>query len=373
MDMKPVSWIEISRSNLLHNIRQIKNVLGNHQLGVVVKANAYGHGIGEVVTVINNEVDYFQVDDFQELVSIRNYTQKPVLVLGYMTLEESLMASTRYHAILGIFESNHDRFKQLNSAAEKLGIVIKVHIEVDALLGRLGSTLEHAHKLIHDLRSYKHIEIIALYAHFSDIEDAGNLDHAQAQYSQLKQLSEHYAIPYHIAATSGILSDQGNNWGGFMARLGIGLYGIWPSESLFIRWHKTVDLKPVLSWKTTVAQVKILPVGYPIGYGRSFITDKETKIAVIPQGYSDGYDRKLSNSGYVLVKGTRCPILGRVAMNMFVVDVSSLKQVQEGDEVVLIGTQGNESVTAEMIARLTGSINYEVLARISPLLSRTVV
>ena len=371
--MKPVSWIEISRDNLIHNINQIKNVLGDHQLGVVVKANAYGHGLGEVVTAIENEVDYFQVDDFEELIAIRAHTQKPVLVLGYMTLEESLVASGEYDAIIGIFESNHDKFNQLNTLGKELQKKIKVHVEIDALLGRLGSTMEHAQQLISDLKQYEYIEVLALYAHFSDIEDAGNLDHAHLQYQQLKNLSGHVGIPYHISATSGILSDQGNNWGGFMARLGIGLYGIWPSESLFVRWHKTVDFKPVLSWKTTVAQVKMLQKDYPIGYGRSFITTQETKITVIPQGYSDGYDRRLSNKGYVLIQGTQCPILGRVAMNMFVVDVSHLESIAEGDEVVLIGNQGSESVTAELLARLTGSINYEILARISPLLNRKVV
>jgi alanine racemase len=319
--MKPVSWIEISRNNLIHNINQIKNVLGNHQLGAVVKANAYGHGLGEVVTAVENEVDYFQVDDFQELVAIRNYTQKPVLVLGYMTLEESLIAASQYDAILGIFESNHNKFNQLDTLGKELQKKIKVHVEVDALLGRLGSTPEHAQQLISDLKQYKYVEVLALYAHFSDIEDAENLDHAHLQHQQLKNLSEQVGIPYHISATSGILSDQGNNWGGFMARLGIGLYGIWPSESLFNRWHKTVDFKPVLSWKTTVAQVKTLPKGYPIGYGRSYITSQETKIAVIPQGYSDGYDRRFSNKGMVLIKGVKCPVLGRIAMNMFVVEL----------------------------------------------------
>lgn len=371
--MKPVSWIEISRGNLLHNINEIKRVLGNHQLGVVVKANAYGHGLGEVATSIENEVDYFQVDDFQELVAIRAYTQKPVLVLGYMTLEESLIAVREYDAIIGIFESNHSKFNALNVQGKALQKKINVHVEVDALLGRLGSTIEHVQQLISDLKQYEYIEVSALYAHFSDIEDAGNLDHARLQYQQLKNISEQVGIPYHISATSGILSDQETNWGGFMARLGIGLYGIWPSESLFDHWHKAVDLKPVLSWKTMVAQVKTLPKDYPIGYGRSFITTREIKIAVIPQGYSDGYDRRFSNKGMVLIKGAKCPVLGRIAMNMFVVDVSHLEIVTEGDEVVLIGTQGNETVSAELLAQMSGSINYEILARISPLLNRKVV
>lgn len=371
--MQPLSWIEISRENLIHNISQIRGILGSHKLGVVVKANAYGHGMKEIVSVIENYVDYFQVDDFQELQEIRKYTNKPVLILGYMTIPESVIAFKDYHAILGIFHNDPGRFEQLNQVGKQLGKKVPVHIEVDALLGRLGTLASDAENLIRTIREYEHIEVISLYAHFSDIEDAGNLDHAHQQHAQLKTLSEKVGIPYHISATSGILSDPNTNWGGNMMRLGIGLYGIWPSESLRNQWQGKIELRSVLSWKTCVAQVKTLPAEYPIGYGRSHITKQETKIAIIPQGYSDGYDRGFSNKGYVLTGGTRCSMLGRVAMNMFVVDVTHLEKVAEGDEVVLVGTQGDASITVEELARIIGTINYEILARISPLLTRIVI
>jgi alanine racemase len=371
--MKPVAWVEISKENLLHNISQIKSILGPHKLGVVVKANAYGHGLDEVVLSIENDIDYFQVDDFQELQGIRKRTQKPVLVLGYMTLEESLCAVENFHAILGIFKNDQKRFEALNDLGKKLARKVIVHIEIDAFLGRLGILAADVEKLIKDIKKYEYIEIQAMYAHFSDIEDKGNLDHAHRQYQQLKDLADFVGIPYHISATSGILSDPENNWGGFMMRLGIGLYGIWPSESLHDNWKEKIILKAVLSWKTQIAQVKNLPAGYPVGYGQSFITQKETKIAVIPQGYSDGYDRRFSNNGVVLIQGSYCSIIGRVAMNMFVVDVSHLEIVSEGDEVVLIGNQGNHMISASDLAQKVGTINYEILTRISPLLPRKIV
>ena len=159
-----------------------------------------------------------------------------------------------------------------------------------------------------------------------------------------------------------------------LVRPGIGLYGMWPSDDLKERLGKEgLVLKPVLRWVTHIAQVKTLPAGHPVGYGLTFVTSKPTKIAVIPQGYSDGYDRGLSNKGEVLIGGTRCPVLGRVAMNMFVADVSHLESVNREDEVVLLGAQRGERITAEEIAGRLDTINYEITTRISPLLPRIIV
>lgn len=372
--MNHVAWIEISRDNLLHNISEFRKILGaSKKLCVVVKANAYGHGLKEVVSSIEDHVDYFQVDDFRELESIRTFTKQPVLVLGYMTPEESVIAFKKYDAVIGIFQNDPVRFAMLNDAAKESHKKVHAHVEIDALLGRLGTLSEDGEVFIDELKKYDQMVIDSLYAHFSDIEDSKNLDHAHAQCEQLRSVSESAGIPYHISATSGILSDPETNWGGAMMRLGIGLYGIWPSESLRTQWSDRLDLRPVLSWKTRVAQVKMLPAGYPVGYGQSFVTKTETKIAIIPQGYSDGYDRRFSNKGYVLINGEKCPIIGRVAMNMFVVDVTHLGKVSEGDEVVLIGKQHNAVISAKELAEKIGTIDYEVLARVSALLPRIIV
>lgn len=154
--------------------------------------------------------------------------------------------------------------------------------------------------------------------------------------------------------------------------IGIGMYGLWPSEDLRVQHKDRIELKPVMRWVSHIAQIKTLPTGYTIGYGLTYTTDRPTKIAVIPQGYSDGYDRGLSNRGEVLIHGQRCQILGRVAMNMFVVDVSHLDTVSVEDEVVLLGSQGNDSITAEELAERIDTINYEIVARISPFLNRVV-
>jgi alanine racemase len=156
-------------------------------------------------------------------------------------------------------------------------------------------------------------------------------------------------------------------------RPGLSIYGMWPSEDLRKRLDgKDFNLKPVLRWVSHVAQVKRLPKGHSIGYGLTFITPQAMKVAVVPQGYSDGYDRGFSNKAEVLINGKRCRVLGRVAMNMFVVDVSRLPKVKAEDEVILLGEQGKERITAEELAEIIGTINYEITTRINPLLPRII-
>lgn len=155
-----------------------------------------------------------------------------------------------------------------------------------------------------------------------------------------------------------------------LVRLGVGLYGLWPSQELKVAWQDTIQLEPALRWVSMIAQVKAVPTGFPIGYGATVITQRETKIAIVPVGYADGFDRGLTNCGEVLVRGQRCAVLGRVSMNMIIVDVSDLSAVQVEDEVVLLGKQNEVEITATEIADKIGTINYEITTRISPLLGR---
>ncbi|MDO8584283.1 MAG: alanine racemase, partial [bacterium] len=157
-----------------------------------------------------------------------------------------------------------------------------------------------------------------------------------------------------------------------LARSGIALYGLWPSQKTHKRLPR-ITIKPVLSWKSRIANVRTVPTGTGVSYGLTFTTRRPSKLALIPVGYADGYDRHLSNKGHVVIRGKRCPIIGRVCMNMFVVDVTDLPIVKREDEVVLIGRQGNTEVTADELADLLGTINYEVVARLSALLPRIIV
>ena len=215
-----------------------------------------------------------------------------------------------------------------------------------------------------------------MYAHFANIEDTNDFSHAQEQidaYERMKivaQDSDCGSIDTHISATSGLIAYESKTGTNTIVRTGIGAYGLWPSEDLKKAYGKKLELKPVLSWKTHIAQVKTLAKGMTVGYGLTYVTTKTMRAALIPQGYSDGFPRSLSNKGTVLVGGKKCPVIGRVAMNMFVADVSKVPDAKEGDEVVTLGSQSALSLSAEGFAADMGTINYEAVTRINPLLPR---
>jgi len=374
-----LSYIELSKKNLTHNATVLRSLVGKKKKFVaVVKANAYGHGEREVVRVLEKHVDCFQVDDVDELARVRKATKKPILVLGYVAHTE-LSRAIKLGCELAIYSLEQAR--EVNIQARKFGVQQKVHVAIDAHLGREGVMPKDAKTFFTALKDMKYLNVVGMYAHFANIEDTTNPSHAKKQMKEFEKTvfvaraCGFKEIQTHMSATSGVLAYEAKKKSVYdMVRVGVGLYGMWPSEHLEYLYQKTkVRLLPVMTWKSHVAQVKVLPAGHTIGYGLTYMTKRETRIAVIPQGYSDGYDRGLSGKGEVLIRGTRCKVLGRVAMNMFVVDLSHVPDVVLEDEVVLLGKQGSEEITAEEVAEKIGTINYEVTTRISPLLGRKVV
>jgi alanine racemase len=348
----------------------------NVKLSVVVKGNAYGHGQKEIVKLLNKQIDYFQVDDLDELIRLRNITKRPVLVLGYVTKKQCYQL-VKYQAELGIFDDT--LLATLQKTGKRFNKIVKVHLSIDALLGREGTLIAKLPALLTAIKKCSQIKVVGVYAHFANIEDTSNLKHAHKQlaiYQQAVKLLERYGyknVLQHISATSGILTCEQQH-AHALVRLGVGAYGLWPSFALKKQYErKQYTLKPVLRWISHVAQVKLLPPGHSIGYGLTYITKKPTTIALIPQGYSDGYDRGLSNCGEVLIHGQACPVLGRISMNMLTVDISHLRNVKAEDEVVLLGKQGKAEITAEAIAKKLHTINYEVVTKISALLPRVII
>lgn len=377
----PLSCIELSKKNLIHNIKSLKSItkIGT-KFSVAVKGNAYGHGLLEVVSILDSYVDYFQVDSIEELEILRKKSSKKVLLLGYVQ-EKDLGQVMDLECILSVFSLK--QMFSIYAMAEMKNVVQEIHIAVDAYLGREGFLLKELPKLFAEIKKLSHakgragnIKLSGIYAHFANIEDTHNFSHAQKQINEYKKavkLAQQFGfknLQTHISATSGLLVYEKNLGINSLVRLGIGVYGLWPSEYLKKLYKNKIILKPILSWKTKVAQIKILPKGSTIGYGLTYKTKKETKIAVIPQGYADGMDRRSSNNGEVLIAGSRCKILGRISMNMFVVDVSHLRKVQIEDQVVILGRQNKEEITAQEIGKRIDTINYEVVTRISPLLPR---
>lgn len=371
-----LSYIEISKKNLIYNIKQFRSLIGKGtKIASVIKANAYGHGDKEVAKIIAPYTDYFQVDSIKELERVRSVTKKPILVFGYLN-EEDIKRAIKLKAVISVFDLIH--LLKINYISGVLKKKTQVHVAIDSYLGREGIMPNQIENFIFELKKLKNIELDGIYSHFANIEDTMNFTHAQKQidmyheYVEIFKKNGYKNLKTHISATSGILVYEKGNSLHSIVRLGIGLYGLWPSEHLKYLNKKKIILKPVLKWVTHVAQIKILPANHPIGYGLTFITKKVTKIAVIPQGYADGLPRSLSNNGEVLIKGKKAKILGRVAMNMIVVDVSNIKNVIPEDEVVILGKQAKLEITAEQIARESDTINYEVTTRISALLPRIV-
>ncbi len=358
--------ILLSGGALRHNVRVLRSLFGEGApVAAVVKGNAYGHGLAEIAGVLESEVEAFQVDDLDELRALRGVSNKRTLVLGYVPKSDVAEA-----ALLGGELAVYD-FARLDHLAASNA---RVHVKVDALLGRQGILPNEVGRLAAELRRRPSIEVLSAYTHFANIEDTTDLVHAQAQlevfercFAELRQAFSH--LRRHVSATSGVMAlGSGDD----LVRLGIGIYGMYPSASLERR-NAALGLRPVMTWRTRLAQVKELPARHPVGYGLTYLTSRPTRIGIVPQGYADGYDRGLSNVGEVLVGGRRCPVLGRVAMNMFAVDLSGVPDSHPEDEVVLLGEQGSERITAEEIASRLGTINYEVTARISPLLARRIV
>jgi alanine racemase len=377
MQNKLLSYIEISKDNLIHNIKQFRGLLkGKTKIAVVIKANAYGYGDKEVAKIVSPYIDYFQVDSIEEAERVRSASIKPILIFGYLN-EDGIQRAIKIRAIISAFDLVH--LLKINHVAEISKKKIKVHLAIDSYLGREGIMPSQVENIIKEIKNLKNIVLDGVYSHFANIEDTMNSTHANRQIDtyhkcvEIFQENGYSKINTHISATSGILVyEKGENLHNIV-RLGIGLYGLWPSEHLEYLNKKKINLKPVLKWVTHVAQVKVIPANYPIGYGLTYITKKATKIAIIPQGYYDGLTRSMSNNGEFLIKGKKAKILGRVAMNMTVVDVSHIKDVRADDEVVIIGTQGKAKITAEDMAKKMDTINYEVTTKISALLPRVVV
>ncbi len=355
--------IHVSKSALIHNLRAYGRAV-NADVMAIVKSNAYGHGLNLVASAIEKEVAYFGVASLDEAIELRLHgkIRKPILVLSFYDLAK--VAEALKHKIsLAVYDLK--QAQSISAAAKKLKVTAKIHLKIDTGTSRLGIFPKDAAQFIDKLIHLSNIQIEGVFSHFAASEDDEQFTRAQNHQfdAVLEELEWRGVNPIkHIACTAaGAVVPASRH---DLVRLGIGLYGLWPSEK--IRKLAKFDLKPVLSWHTQVVQVKTLPKGTNVGYSFGFKTTHETKLAVLPIGYYDGYDRKLSNVGEVLIGGKRCRVLGRVCMNLTMVDVTAVKDVKAGTPVVLIGRQGKEEITADEIAKKIGTINYEVVTRLNP-------
>lgn len=356
------TWAEIDLSAIRYNCKQIRSILGeNTNIMAVVKANAYGHGIVEVSRVLEGlKIAYLGVATLDEALTLLKAKIKlPILILGSVLPDEAEVA-VRNNIALTL--CNRELLEGLvNIAGNKLKP--KVHIKVDTGMGRIGVWHEKALEFIRNVKKQRSIETEGVYTHFSiagrdKFFTQYQIDSFEKVISGLDKLG--ISVPLRHAANSIACVDWKNSHLN-MVRPGIIIYGIYPKRN----FQRHIELKPAFSLKTKIVFIKDTPPGRSISYGRTYITQSHTRIATIPIGYADGYGRILSNKAEVLVKGRRAPVIGKVTMDQTMIEVGHIKSVKVGDEVILIGKQKDEEIRVEKLARLSGTIPYEIVTGIT--------
>ena len=371
-----LSWLEISRSAVSNNYKIFKEMVAPLPVMPIVKSNAYGHGLEQVMACLKDEsLEWVGVNYISEARLLRDQGFRgDILVVGPYFKEELLEAWTLK---VTLFLSHFDSLESWILSEWKP----KIHIKMDSGMSRQGFLLKELTDLIPKLKPYESgVEGIA--THFSNVEDV--LDHAYAdqQMLEFEQAQDMFKragfkkLLAHAASSASTLILQPSRYD--LCRVGISLYGFWPSPTTKVSFHQihsqVAPLKPALSWKTRIAQVKDVAAQRYVGYGLTFKALKDMKISVIPVGYYEGYPRLAGSAhSYVLVDGQRCPIVGRICMNMMMIDVSHIHRPHVGQPVTLLGKDGNEEIAASDIAAWSETIHYEFVSRLHPAIPRKIV
>jgi alanine racemase len=361
----PLTSIEVNLDAIAFNIRTIKNHIGpSVDLMAVVKANAYGHGVVEVAqTALRHGASRLAVARADEGVQLREAgIAAPILVMSYTPPDVVELAAAHY---LTLAVTEMAVAGALSAQAAAMGRVMPIHVKVDTGMGRFGLLPNEVLPFVEQLAALPGLVIEGLFSHFA-VADLADKRYTRQQFRTFQDVrarleSAGYHIPLcHVANSAATLDlpDMHLN----AVRCGIAIYGLHPSNEA----EPAVPLRATLALKSRVARVRTLPAKSSISYGRTYITPHAMPVALIPVGYGDGYHRLMSNRGAVLINGQRAPIVGRVCMDQFVVDVSQVGPVRVNDEVVLIGCQGEACITAEEVAGWAETINYEVTTSLLP-------
>jgi len=361
-NIRPV-WLEINLDAIAHNVKKIRQIVGeNTQIIAVVKANAYGHGAIEVSeTLLENGVTMLGVGVIEEGIVLREAGIKaPILICG-ITMNDQLKPLVMYNLTATVCDLK--AVKTLSRIANKKKKKVRVHIKIDTGMGRLGIPSADTLNFVKEISQMKNIKIEGIFTHFAATNEEDGI-YTRKQFEKYKKAlleleKEKINIPLkHIANSAAILSSSCFHLDA--VRPGIIIYGLFPSS----KTKRTVQLKPAAEFKTKIVFLKEVPAGESIGYGRTYTTTSPTRIATLPVGYADGYSWLLSNNGEVLVRGERAPIIGRICMDLCMIDITHIEGVEIGDEVVLWGKQGLGMVSVEEVAQKIESIVYEVICMV---------
>ncbi len=368
VDEFPV-WAMVDLDAIAHNVAVIKRHVGNRVIVMaVVKANAYGHGLEPVArAALESGAAWLAVNRLGEGMALRRAgIDAPILVMGYTPTAGATIAVAHD---LRLTVTSLPLAKALSAAATLGGKSLPIHVKVDTGMGRLGLLPDEVLSFVRDLRRLPNLELEGLFTHFAvaDLADKGYTHQQFAIYLEIVAALEREGIRIpvrHVANSAATLDLPEMHLDA--VRAGIAMYGLHPSGEV----EPALALRPALTLKSRVGRVCTLPANSSISYGRTFVTERPTPMALVPVGYGDGYIRLNSNRGVVLIHGQRAPIRGRVCMDQFVVEISGIKDVQPDDEVVLIGRQGDDTLSAEEVAAWAETINYEVVTQLMPRVPR---
>jgi alanine racemase len=352
--------IEIDLSALVHNLDQVKRLVGTStKIMGVVKSDAYGHGAVPVSRVLEAEgVHSLGVAHFHEALELREQgIGCPIVVLCGINTSQEAGAALEKDIIPVLFDKAQMEVLAHECAAR--GKRADIYLKVDTGMGRLGVLLSDLQALLSELQAYKEISVLGLASHLSSADDTSSAftQHQIERFSKALEMARGmgFRLPLNsLANSAGVIGHTEAHFE--MVRSGIMLYGSYPASE----FRSLASLKPVMHYSGKVIQVKDLPDDSPVSYGRTFYARGPMRIAVLSAGYGDGLPRSLSNAGRVLIGGRKMPIIGRVCMNMIITDVSSLKDVKAGDEAVFLGVQGKEMITGDDMAEWAGTIAYEI-------------
>ena len=372
-------WIELDPSALRQNLALFREVVPpSTRLMLVVKANAYGHGLEEITRLVPTlPVDVLGVHSLDEAIRVRDAGWTgPVYVLGYIA---SARLGEALDHDLDVTIVSPAMLEAAEAAGRSRGSRIRCHLKVETGTHRQGMNDDELHEALRTLRGSRGTVLAGLSTHFANIEDTTDPTFAKSQLEAFTRRTSEIAAEFpgvvrHAACSAAALTLPETSFD--LVRVGISAYGYWPSKETRVSFRTRAgegSLRPVLSWKTRIGQVRDIPSGAYVGYGCTERVARDTRMAVLPVGYSDGFDRGLSRIGHVLVRGRRARVLGRVCMNIVMVDVTDIPDAAPEDEVVLLGRSDAETIDANDLAALLQTLSYEILARISPTLPRFVV
>jgi alanine racemase len=362
--------VEVNLKLLEENFRNIKKNVGALKIMPILKANAYGHGLVRIAQFYQQiNADYLGVAVVEEGILLRKYgITIPILVLGGVWGNQIPLFLKNN---LAITASSVDKLKQIEETAERLKMKAKVHLKIDTGMERLGVHYYNSEKFLTEAFKCKHVLVEGIYSHFAN-SDSADLTHTKLQFERFSEVLTFFEKKSiepplrHISNSGAVLQFPDANFD--MIRPGILLYGVYPSNEI----KKTIKVKPILTWKSLVVYFKVITPNHPVGYGLTWQTDHNVRAVTIPVGYGDGYFRSMSNKAKVIINGNKYPVIGRISMDQIVVNIEQ-GSAYNGDEVVLLGSDGKNTITCEDIAEWAVTIPYEILTNINTRVPRVYI